>query len=114
MKKKGEFFEVVGYEKHENGKIYHRLPDNKKGKDILNVRCDFNMGCEGHHRFYIKHDRKDRYTGLDYPDGGKVFENDKMLLAGYGTYVAEFPFIQLYESYAENDIGHHIGIEGTK
>jgi hypothetical protein len=34
---------------------------------------------------------------------------DVVYIAGYGDYTAEFPFIELYEAYPENDIGEVIG-----
>ena len=53
-----------------------------------------------------------QYTGLkdckrteEYPDGQKIFGGDIVYLAGYGLYVAEFPFTELYEACAEGDIG---------
>lgn len=68
---------VVGYEKHENGIIYHKELYNPLSayKDDTDWNCiigDFNP-------WYIRHKRKDQYIGIDI-DGEKVFENDKMAL----------------------------------
>ena len=73
-------FEVVGYEKHEGGRIYHAGFNSKKEllcyEDIL-PDCDGDMG-------WVKHDRKDRYTGVDI-DGVKVFERDEVMQQGTRT-----------------------------
>lgn len=66
-KKEDGSFEVVGYEKYEDGKIYHsRITYDSSGEkdtisqyhDILELK--YNSHDEWHTPFYIKHDRKDR------------------------------------------------------
>lgn len=72
---------VVGYEKHEGGRIYHCQPcaDNKylpfAEMDILTLH--FDNGKEWYHPYYIPHTRKDRWTGLKYDSGRLMFERDK-------------------------------------
>jgi hypothetical protein len=79
---------VVGYEKHENGNIYHLMPEeyilhSKGGSTILwDGRLDENglMNLKNIHRSYIPHDRKDMWTGMVLDDGAKVFNRDRVEL----------------------------------
>lgn len=68
-------YKFVGYEKHEatygSGgmiRVFHMYH--------LYINSHFSCDVIGSRNNYIPHDRKDRYTELDYPDGGKIFEND--------------------------------------
>lgn len=48
-----------------------------------------------------------QFTGLkDNNNKGKeIYEGDVVYLAGYGDYIVEFPFIELYNALNEGDVG---------
>jgi len=72
-------------------------------KPILHMHCsdgDFD---------YFHVDNLMQYSGLKDSTGKDIYENDIVYLAGYGDYVAKFPFIELYEAGMEGDIGGIIG-----
>ena len=62
---------VVGYEKHEGGKILH--------SDISSPELYYNIlavDYKGNTYYYIPHDSKDMYIGIKDKDGEELFEDD--------------------------------------
>jgi hypothetical protein len=82
-------YEVVGYQKFENGRIYHQAVDSNNWHDISLIgESNVNLVIEGLTKlpFYIEHNRLDRYTGVDLKDGTKIFENDILEYNEVGHY----------------------------
>ena len=50
-----------------------------------------------------------QFSGFKDLDGLSIYEDHVVYLAGYGEYIVEFPFIELYEAAAEGDIGRILG-----
>ena len=46
-----------------------------------------------------------QFSDVQDSNGKDIYEGDVVYLAGYGDYVAVFPFYDLYEAYMENNIG---------
>ena len=46
-----------------------------------------------------------QFSGLTDKNGVDIYELDVVYIAGFGDLLCEFPFIDIYEAGAENDIG---------
>ena len=51
-----------------------------------------------------------QFTGLTDSKGIEIFDGDVVYLAGYGDYLVESPYLEIWEAYTENDIGEIKGI----
>ena len=73
----------------------------------------FGMNAEGIAQRFTMFDTFEDYpdwvvmqsTGLTDKNGVELFDDDVVYLAGYGDYLCVFPYAELYEAAAENDIG---------
>lgn len=51
----------------------------------------------------------EQFTGLQDINRVDIYSGDVVYVAGYGNYVCEFPFYDLYNANGEGDIGRIVG-----
>jgi len=80
--------EIVGYEKHESGLIYHSIV-GEIWLDFLRPLVAFSTDNEVgiKHPNYIPHDSKDQLTPHTDKEGNKIWENDEVRLKGFSPAV---------------------------
>lgn len=83
-----------------------QIKENTKALILLEGMADWNLSVPIE-AIYVIPESVGQFTGLrdNNNKGNKIYEGDVVYLSGYGDYIVEFPFTQLYDSLTEGDVG---------
>jgi hypothetical protein len=85
------------------------VPCDSFSLSIHDTGCMIQMWCSDGIVDEFPATKVDLFTGVQDIHGADIYADDVVYLAGYGNYVCEFPFGELYEAGSEGDIGAILG-----